>query len=125
VGRSSYTFRKLAKLAGDTILAHSQTPLKMTATLGLSMAFLAFLLALVLILRKVIWGISVVGWTSLIVSVFVVGGMQIFVTGIVGIYVGKCFEEAKRRPLYFVKDTLNIREAHLPVLEDRRTEIGA
>jgi len=106
-GRSSYTVRKLLRLAVNVILAHSQTPLKMAAGLGLAISFLALLLALVIILRKLIWGISVVGWTSLIVAVCVVGGMQIFVTGVVGIYVGKCFEEAKRRPLYFVRNTSN------------------
>jgi hypothetical protein len=43
--------------------------------------------------------------------VFVVGGVQIFITGIVGIYVGKTFEEAKKRPLYFVRDTVNLEPA--------------
>jgi dolichol-phosphate mannosyltransferase len=87
----------------------------MAATLGLVMAFVSFAMALGLIARNLIWGASVVGWTSLIVAVFIVGGIQIFVTGIVGIYVGKCFEEAKRRPLYFVRETINMDEpAQLP-----------
>jgi len=108
VGASSYTFWKLAKLAGNAILAHSQTPLKVTAAIGFSMSLVSFLIALALIARKVVWDIPVIGWTSLIVSIFVVGGMQIFVTGVVGIYVGKCFEEVKKRPLYFVEDTSNL-----------------
>lgn len=115
-GKSSYTFIKLFRLASDIILAHSQTPLKLAATLGFVMAFVSFAIALGLIARNLIWGASVVGWTSLIVAVFIVGGIQIFVTGVVGIYVGKCFEEAKRRPLYFVRETVNIDEAtRLPI----------
>jgi polyisoprenyl-phosphate glycosyltransferase len=54
--------------------------------------------------------VSVTGWASLIVAIFAIGGVQIFITGIVGIYVGKSFEEAKKRPLYFIKDDLNLRE---------------
>ena len=54
------------------------------------------------------WGIPVPGWASLMVAVFVVGGIQIFITGVVGIYVGKSSEEAKKRPLYFVKDYSNL-----------------
>jgi glycosyltransferase involved in cell wall biosynthesis len=107
-GKSSYTFAKLARLAADAILAHSQTPLKVAATFGLMMALLSILAGVAIAVRALVWGIPVTGWASLIVAVFVVGGVQIFITGIVGIYVGKTFEEAKKRPLYFVRDTVNL-----------------
>jgi dolichol-phosphate mannosyltransferase len=107
-GKSSYTFGKLARLALNAILAHSQTPLKIAVVLGLAMAVLSLLAGLAIAVRALVWGIPVTGWASLIVAVFVVGGAQIFVTGIVGIYVGKTFEEAKKRPLYFVRDTVNL-----------------
>ena len=107
-GRSSYTFGKLARLASDAILAHSQTPLKIAVVVGLAMALLSILAGLAIAVRALVWGIPVTGWASLIVAVFVVGGAQIFITGIVGIYVGKTFEEAKKRPLYFVRDTMNL-----------------
>ena len=84
-GKSSYTtFGKLARLAGSAILAHSQTPLKIAAFLGLVMAGLSLLAALWIIVLALGWGIPVTGWASLIVTVFVVGGVQIFVTGMVG-----------------------------------------
>jgi glycosyltransferase involved in cell wall biosynthesis len=107
-GSSSYTFRKLASLAANTILAHSEKPLRIAIYLGFTMATLSMIAAGAILLRALIWGVTVTGWTSLIVSVFLVGGVQILVAGIVGIYVGKCFEETKRRPLYFVRDTCNI-----------------
>jgi hypothetical protein len=77
------------------------------------MAVVSILAGLSIAIRALVWGIPVTGWASLIVAVFVVGGVQIFITGIVGIYVGKTFDEAKKRPLYFVRDTVN-------VLEERR-----
>ena len=107
-GISSYTWRKLVSLAGNTILAHSHTPLNIAAGAGFFIAMCSFLAGLWIGVRALVWGIPVTGWASLIVAVFIVGGVQIFITGVVGIYVGKNFEEAKRRPLYFVKDTSNL-----------------
>ena len=108
IGKSTYTVRKLVHLAANTIMAHSQMPLKITAVLGVVISLCSFVAALVIVARVLIWGGSVVGWPSLIVSVFMIGGVQIFLTGVVGLYVGKCFEEAKRRPLYFVRATSNL-----------------
>lgn len=108
VGKSSYTFWKLFQLAGNTIVAHSQIPLKITTLFGLVIAILSVIAGLIIVARVTIWGASITGWASLIVSVFMIGGAQMFITGIVGLYVGKCFEEAKRRPLYFVRETSNL-----------------
>ncbi len=107
-GVSSYTLRKLVSLAGNTILAHSQTPLKIAATLGFVVAILALAAGAWIAIDAMVWGTKITGWASLIVSIFVVGGFQIFITGLVGIYVGKSFEEAKKRPLYFVRKTINL-----------------
>jgi dolichol-phosphate mannosyltransferase len=107
-GKSSYTFTKLARLAGGTILAHSQMPLKIAAGLGLCISFVSIAAGLWFLIQALLWGTPVTGWASLIVAIFLVGGIQIFITGVVGIYVGKSFEEAKRRPLYFVKNTSNL-----------------
>jgi len=106
-GQSSYTFRKLAKLALDTILAHSEVPLKLVAMFGLGLSVISVLAGLAFAVLALAWDVAVPGWASLIVSIFVLGGVQIFITGVVGIYVGKCFDESKKRPLYFVRDTSN------------------
>jgi glycosyltransferase involved in cell wall biosynthesis len=107
-GESSYTLRKLARLGINAILAHSQRPLKIAAALGLFISALSLLGGFGILMGALFWGATVTGWASLIVTLCVLGGIQIFVTGIVGIYVGKCFEEAKKRPLYFLRDTSNI-----------------
>jgi glycosyltransferase involved in cell wall biosynthesis len=109
-GKSSYTLRRLVRLASSIILAHSNLPLRLAAFLGLAISALSLLAAIAILVRKLLWGIAVSGWASLIVALFVIGGIQIFITGVVGIYVGKCFEEAKRRPLYFVKDISNLHD---------------
>jgi glycosyltransferase involved in cell wall biosynthesis len=106
-GKSSYTFRKLFRLASSTILAHSQMPLKIVAGFGFAMSLLTFLAAVYLFSRALILGTEVAGWASLIVTILFVGSVQIALMGVLGIYIGKTFEEAKGRPLYVIKDTVN------------------
>ncbi len=96
------------RLAGNTILAHSQVPLKAVAVLGFAMSAVTFLVALIYFGRALFIGTSVVGWTSIFVTILFVSSFQIALIGVLGIYVGKTFDEAKRRPLYIVKDTLNL-----------------
>jgi polyisoprenyl-phosphate glycosyltransferase len=110
-GQSSYTLRKLIRLASAMVLAHSQMPLKLVMFSGLVVAVLSMLVGFAITIAALFDVFSVTGWASLIVSVFAVGGFQIFMTGVVGIYVGKCLEESKRRPLYFVRDSRNLQKA--------------
>ena len=109
-GKSSYSMSKLLSLASDVILAHSHVPLKAAAYLGLTMAMISVLIAGYIGVLHVTGRIAVPGWAGITVAVFIVGGTQIFITGVVGIYVGKCFSEAQRRPLYFVSATSNIQD---------------
>jgi dolichol-phosphate mannosyltransferase len=102
-GKSTYTFAKLWRLAMDTILAYSDKPLRMAAKLGLSMASLSFLFGLFLLLRAWHQDAAVPGWSSLIVSLYFIGGLIIGILGILGIYLGKAFDETKKRPLYIVR----------------------
>jgi dolichol-phosphate mannosyltransferase len=107
-GRSSYTVSKLLRLAINTILAHSQIPLKIVAAFGIVMSFITFAIGIVFFTRALLFGTEVVGWASLIVTMLFVGSIQIAMMGILGIYIGKTFEETKGRPLYIVKDTVNL-----------------
>jgi polyisoprenyl-phosphate glycosyltransferase len=107
-GKSSYTMRKLLTLAGNTILAHSHVPLNIVAVLGFIMSGITFLVALIYFGRALIVGSSVAGWASLFVTILFVSSFQIALMGVLGIYIGKTFDEAKRRPLYVVRDTVNL-----------------
>jgi polyisoprenyl-phosphate glycosyltransferase len=107
-GRSSYTVGRLFKLAMHAILAHSQTPLKIVAGFGLVMSIITLLIAVIFFGRALIFGTEVVGWASLFVTMLLIGSMQIALMGVLGIYIGKTFEETKGRPLYIVRDRVNL-----------------
>ncbi|MTJ11517.1 glycosyltransferase family 2 protein [Anabaena sp. UHCC 0187] len=107
-GKSTYTFNKLWKLATDTIIAYSDKPLRLSVKIGFMIAFLAFLGGIYLIIRAILFGTPVIGWSSLIVSLYFLGGIIISILGIMGIYLGKTFDETKKRPLYLVRDSTNL-----------------
>jgi polyisoprenyl-phosphate glycosyltransferase len=107
-GQSSYTMKKLLKLAGGAILAHSQTPLKIVAGFGLAMSLITFVVACFFFGRALVFGTEIIGWASLFVTILFVASVQIALMGVLGIYIGKTFEESKGRPLYFVKETMNL-----------------
>ena len=102
-GSSTYTFSKLCKLAADTILAYSDKPLRMAARLGLSMAAVSMGFGAYILIRSLIQSSPIPGWSSLIVSLYFIGGLIIGILGILGIYLGKTFDEVKRRPLYVLR----------------------
>lgn len=104
-GKSTYTFHKLWKLASETIIAYSDKPLKLSISLGFIISFLAFVYGTYILLRALIYGSVVSGWSSLIVSLYFLGGIIISVLGIIGIYLGKTFDEVKKRPLYIVRNS--------------------
>jgi dolichol-phosphate mannosyltransferase len=102
-GRSTYTFAKLWKLATETIIAYSDKPLRLSVRFGFLMAFFAFFYGVYIIARAFIYGSPLLGWSSLIVSLYFIGGIIIAILGILGIYLGKTFDESKKRPLYIVR----------------------
>jgi glycosyltransferase involved in cell wall biosynthesis len=107
-GKSSYSFYKLLKLSFDVILSNSNKPLRLTIKLGFLMSFFSFFLALYNLFAHFIGIIKVPGYTTTIFSVWFVGGILTFVLGIVGLYIGKIFDQVKERQLYIVSETLNL-----------------
>jgi dolichol-phosphate mannosyltransferase len=101
-GQSSYTFAKLWKLAAETIIAYSDKPLRLAVRFGFIMAFLAFCYGVYTLILAAVYGVPILGWSSLIVSLYFIGGIIISILGILGIYLGKTFDESKKRPLYLV-----------------------
>lgn len=103
-GSSSYSLGKLVHLASEAALSNSEAPLRFVALFGFAMSVVSIAFAAMYVLKAILVGTPVTGWTSLIVAVSVLGSVQIFMIGLVGLYVGKTFREAKRRPLYLVKE---------------------
>jgi len=104
-GKSSYTFRKLWKLASEAIIAHSDKPLRLSIRFGFIVSLLAFLYGIYILIRALFYGSPISGWSSLIVSIYFMGGIIIAILGVIGIYLGKAFDEAKKRPLYIIAKT--------------------
>lgn len=102
-GNSTYTFTKLWKLASETIIAYSDKPLRLAVRFGFLMAFLAFCYGVYILGHALFYGSPIPGWNSLIVSLYFIGGVIIAILGIIGIYLGKTFDESKKRPLYIVR----------------------
>lgn len=107
-GKSSYSLYKLLKLSFDVIISNSNKPLRLSVGLGFGMAAVSFLLALYNLIAKWTGIIHVPGFTSTIFSIWFVGGLLLFVLGVLGLYIGKIFDQVKGRQLFVVKETLNI-----------------
>jgi glycosyltransferase involved in cell wall biosynthesis len=101
-GESSYTFSKLWNLAAETIIAYSDKPLRLAVRLGFLMASLSFFYGTYILIHALLFGSPIPGWNSLIVSLYFIGGIIISILGIIGVYLGKTFDETKKRPLYIV-----------------------
>lgn len=102
-GKSTYTFAKLWKLAAETIIAYSDKPLRLAVRFGFLMAFFSFCYGIYILGHALYYGSSIPGWNSLIVSLYFIGGIIIAILGIIGIYLGKTFDESKKRPLYIIR----------------------
>ena len=101
-GKSTYTFAKLWKLAAETVIAYSDKPLRLAVRLGFLMAFFSFCYGAYILGHALLYGSPVPGWNSLIISLYFIGGIIIAILGIIGIYLGKTFDESKKRPLYII-----------------------
>ena len=104
-GESTYTFRKLLSLAADTIIAYSDKPLRMSIKVGFAISAVSFLVGISQLIYALFYDIPVMGWSSLIISLYFLGGIIIANLGIIGIYLGKTFDETKKRPLYIINHT--------------------
>lgn len=106
-GKSSYNLKKKMRMAFEIITSQSNKPLIFSVKVGFVIAAVSLLYILYVILRYFIVGDITVGWTSLIASIYLIGGILLAAVGIVGIYVGNIFDEAKNRPLYVISECLN------------------
>jgi dolichol-phosphate mannosyltransferase len=106
-GKTSYNFKKLIQLALNTIIAFSNKPLRLIVITGFIIVFSSFLLVVYYLVRYFMGYIQVMGFTTIIILLCFLSGIIISVLGIVGLYIGKTFENVKNRPTYIVKDIIN------------------
>lgn len=107
-GSSKFNFKRKMQLAFDAIFDFSELPLKMTVKFGMSLVSLGLLGLFILVLLKLFFIDFQAGWPSIIASIIVVFGLQLFFMGIISLYIGRIYKEVKRRPLYSIKDKTNL-----------------
>ncbi len=110
-GKTHYTLSKMINFALDGIIAFSVKPLRLAIYLGFLVAFLGFLGIIYAIVGKFLFPEHwVTGWTALFVGIMFLGGVQLITIGIMGEYIGKIYQQVKNRPLYVIKETVNLDE---------------
>jgi polyisoprenyl-phosphate glycosyltransferase len=124
-GATKYNYRRLAKLAMDSLIGFSDVPLKVALWLGALVSLGAVCFGLFVIALAFLSPNAVPGWSSLAVLVSFFAGANLFTTGIIGLYVGRIHNEAKQRPLYVVRQEIGFARAAAkaakPVLYKRRS----
>jgi len=104
-GKTKYTFRKMLKFATTGLTAFSVKPLRISIYLGSVIAVLSFSYGLYAVYTHLFTDRAVTGWTSMIISILFIGGINLLMLGIIGEYLGKLFIENKRRPNYLISET--------------------
>lgn len=106
-GKASYSVRKRFNLALDIIISFSEKPLKIAVAIGLFFSVVSISFSLYLLIRYLLWGFEVLGWTSLIITIVFMSGIIITFLGVLGTYLGSIFREVKGRPLYVEREKIN------------------
>lgn len=106
-GKSSYNLARLLRLATDVIFSFSTKPMGLLIRVGLLISILSVFVAASFVVRYVVNDITVQGWTGIMVSLWFMFGCVLFALGVIGIYVGKAFDEAKGRPIYVVDTVID------------------
>lgn len=104
-GKTKWSFKKLFVYALEAIVSFSTKPLIISALIGVIFCLISFFMIIFIIIRTLIWKDPVAGWPSLVCIIFLVSGIQLFCTGIIGLYLSKTYLETKNRPIYIVKET--------------------
>lgn len=112
-GRSKYSFRKMLQLAAMGITSFSTKPLYLSVLVGFGMSLFALLFGAEATYEYFFTNATVSGWTTLVVLLVLIGGVQFIMIGIIGVYLGKTFVEVKGRPAYIIGDTSEIEESEI------------
>ncbi|MBI5031827.1 MAG: glycosyltransferase [Chloroflexi bacterium] len=105
-GKSRWTLGKKIKYFMDAFVGFSYLPLRITSVVGMLLALFGFLYAGFVVIARIVWGFPVEGWTSLMVVLLLVSGVQLVMLGILGEYLWRNLDETRRRPLYLIGETL-------------------
>ncbi|MFC2114327.1 glycosyltransferase family 2 protein [Bacteroidota bacterium] len=105
-GKSKFTLSKMLRFGTDGIMSFSIKPLRLATLLGFIISSFAFVYIIYALIAKYILHNTFSGWTSLLISILLMGGIQLITIGIIGEYIGKLFMEIKKRPRYIISETI-------------------
>lgn len=105
-GESKYPLKKMLAFAFDGITSFSVKPIRLITALGAGISLLSVVFLIWTLVSKLL-GFTVAGWSSLMLSIWLIGGIQLLCLGVIGEYIGKIYSETKRRPLFIIQDILN------------------
>ena len=105
-GESKYPLKKMLAFAFDGITSFSVKPIRFVTVLGVIIFFISLLMLIYALIMKIV-GNTVVGWSTLMGSIWMIGGIQLLCLGMIGEYIGKIYSETKRRPRYIIETFLN------------------
>lgn len=106
-GKTKWSFRKLVNYAVEGIIGYSTAPLRYSIYIGTFTGISALIYLVMVLMEKLILGIDIPGYATIIVLILVLGSIQLFCIGIIGEYVGRTFEQSKNRPIYIAKEVLD------------------
>jgi len=106
VGASSWTMAKMLKAAVDTFVSFSFLPIRAISYFGVLVSLVSFVFGFYVLLNKILFGTHVEGWTSVMLAVLLLGGVQLVMIGMLGEYLWRALDEARARPLYIIERTL-------------------
>ncbi|WP_243525343.1 glycosyltransferase family 2 protein [Bacillus pseudomycoides] len=107
-GETKYPLKKMIKFASDGIIAFSTKPLRIVMTLGIMSVFISIAVLLYSVIIKIVGQDIQTGWASIMVAITFFSGIQLLGLGIVGQYIARIYDESKNRPIYIVKETINV-----------------
>jgi dolichol-phosphate mannosyltransferase len=110
-GKSGWNFSKKLKLAIDSVTSFSFLPVRVMSVIGFIVALIGFLYAGFIVYRALTDANPVPGWTSLMVVVLIMGGIQMLMMGILGEYLWRTLDETRRRPRYIIEDQINCEDS--------------
>lgn len=105
LGESKYTFGKMLAFALNGITSFSITPLRIVTALGFLFTFFSVVMAVYIVVMKLVYQATVPGWASVVLPIYLLGGIQLLSIGVIGEYVGRVYMESKRRPRYIIEDS--------------------
>jgi dolichol-phosphate mannosyltransferase len=108
-GRPKYSVRRSTRLALDGIISFSDAPLRLALYCGFFFSLLAFVVGIGAVVAKLAGAFTVPGWASILVVVSFLGGIQLILMGMMGLYIGRIYDEVKSRPLYVVREAHGLR----------------